>query len=171
MIDGGKSIYRLGCGVAVDLTNAADLVSSAERAERPEGALLAARRAVDILEYADVLGGESSATWAEQARHRRATLLRRARFVVANRAFQVGELGAALDAAERAVAADALDEAAYRTLMIVYAASGEPARALIAYERLRESLADELGTHPATVTQELHVEILRGRSPKPISMM
>jgi DNA-binding SARP family transcriptional activator len=92
-------------------------------------------------------------------------LVRRARLAAANRALHVGELSAARDAAERAVADDALDEAAYRTLMVVYAASGEPARALIAYERLRGALADELGTYPATATRDVHVDILRGRPP------
>ena len=49
--------------------------------------------------------------------------------------------------------------------MMVHAASGEPARALIAYERLRGTLADDLGTYPATATRDLHVDVLRGRQP------
>jgi DNA-binding SARP family transcriptional activator len=167
LIEGGNTIYRLGGDVAVDLTNAAGLVSFAERAEDGNEALLAAEQALNILECADVLCGEPHAKFAEPAREHRVMLLRRARLAAAHRALQAGEMDVARDAAERAAAADALDEAAFRTLMMVHAASGEPARALIAYQRLRSSLADELGAHPAAATQELHVEILRGRSPVP----
>ena len=41
------------------------------------------------------------------------------------------------------------------------AAAGEPARALVAYEALRGTLAGELGADPAPQTQELHLAILR----------
>jgi DNA-binding SARP family transcriptional activator len=165
LIEGGRAMYRLGGPVTVDLNDAAELVSTAERGGDSGVALRAARRALGLLEHADVLGAEPHAQWAEPAREQRAMLVRRARLAAADRALHVGELSAARDVAERAVADDALDEAAYRILMVVHAASGEPARALIAYERLRGILADELGTYPATATRALHVDILRGRPP------
>jgi DNA-binding SARP family transcriptional activator len=37
----------------------------------------------------------------------------------------------------------------------------EPARAMVAYHRLRTTLAVELGTDPATTTRALHVAVLR----------
>lgn len=124
-------------------------------------ALLAARQALDLLEHGDVLGGEPDAKWAEPAREQRRMLVRRGRLAAANRALQAGELYAARYAAERAVADDAFDETAHRTLMVVHLASGEPARALLAYERLRVTLAAELGTDPTPATRDLHVGILR----------
>jgi DNA-binding SARP family transcriptional activator len=45
--------------------------------------------------------------------------------------------------------------------MSASAAAGEPARALVAYEALRERLAEELGADPAPQTQEFHLAILR----------
>ena len=95
LVEGGKPMYRLGGHVAVDLNDAADLVSTAERAEDSHVALLAARRALDLLEHADVLGAEPDVKWAEPAREQRTTLVRRARLAAANRALHVGELSAA----------------------------------------------------------------------------
>ena len=75
----------------------------------------------------------------------------------------------ALTAAERALGhADAatiavpLDEAAWRAVMAAHTAAGEPAAALAAYGRLRQTLAEELGTDPAPESQVLHLGILRG---------
>ncbi len=41
-------------------------------------------------------------------------------------------------------------------------ADGRPAEALAAFERLRQTLADELGTDPSAALQELHLAVLRG---------
>ena len=41
-----------------------------------------------------------------------------------------------------------LEEAAWRAAMAAHAVAGEPAAALAAYERLRQILAEELGTDP-----------------------
>jgi DNA-binding SARP family transcriptional activator len=164
LVEGGRALYRLGGHVGVDLSDAADLVSRAERVKEAGMALQAAGHALALLEHGDVLGAETDAKWAEPAREQRTMLVRRARLTAAEAALQVGEIGVARDMAERAVADDAFDEAAYRTLMVAHIANGEPARALIAYERLRGTLADELGTYPSTATRDLHIQILRGRS-------
>jgi DNA-binding SARP family transcriptional activator len=47
--------------------------------------------------------------------------------------------------------------------MRAYHMAGEPARALSAYERLRTTLATELGIDPSAPTRDLHVAILRER--------
>jgi hypothetical protein len=77
----------------------------------------------------------------------------------------------ALRYARAAVAADPLDEAAYRGLMQAYALTGEPARALAAYEELRTTLAAELGVDPTRATRDLHVAILQDRVPEPARSM
>jgi DNA-binding SARP family transcriptional activator len=59
------------------------------------------------------------------------------------------------------MAADPLDELAYRWYMSACAAAGEPAKALVAYAALRERLASKPGTDPARPTRELHLAILR----------
>src|SRR5262249_14954552 len=63
--------------------------------------------------------------------------------------------------AEAALAVDPLDEAAGRLLMRAHVTAGEPALALRVYERLRHTLAAELGASPAAQTQDLHVAVLR----------
>ena len=59
------------------------------------------------------------------------------------------------------MAADPFDEAAHRWYMSASAAAGEPAKALAAYEALRQRLGDNLGTDPAPQTRDLHLAILR----------
>ena len=88
-------------------------------------------------------------------------LLRRARLTAAEAALVTGDPGLAARYAEAAMAADGLDEAAHRLYMSAAAASGEQARALLAYAALRERLSAELGTDPAPQTRELHLAILR----------
>jgi DNA-binding SARP family transcriptional activator len=73
---------------------------------------------------------------------------------------RTGDVGTARLAAEAAVAADPIDEAAYRALMLAYDAGGEPIRAVAAYRQLRVTLASELGVHPTPPTSDLHVAIL-----------
>jgi hypothetical protein len=77
----------------------------------------------------------------------------------------VADHARALDHARAAATADPLDEAAWRALMTAQVAAGAPAAALAAYEQLRATLADELGTDPAPETQALHLSILRGVPP------
>jgi predicted ATPase/DNA-binding SARP family transcriptional activator len=67
-----------------------------------------------------------------------------------------------LDALEQVVAEFPRRERAVGLLMRALAAVGRPADALSAYEKLRETLADELGADPSPDIADLHVRILRG---------
>lgn len=172
---GGRAGYRLGTQVRVDLSEATDLVGQAEAwMDRGESApaLAAARPALDILQSGGVLDDEPDAEWAEAARAGHLALLRRARRAVAEAALAVGASRVARTVAEEAVAADPFDETAHRTLMQAYAETGEPARALAAYHRLRFALATELGIDPAASTRALYQAILTGaaaaRRPAPL---
>jgi len=165
-IVGGRTGYRLGDAVRIDLSECAKLTAEAE-AQLASGmaatALAAAASAVEQL-AGEVLEDEPDAVWAAPARRTHVELMRRARRVSAEAALRVGAVHAARAVAEDAVAADALDEPAYRALMRAHAAAGEPVRALAAYQRLRTTLADELGVDPAPVTRDLYVAILRHRA-------
>jgi DNA-binding SARP family transcriptional activator len=88
------------------------------------------------------------------------TLPRGARHTAAELALRVGDFRLARTTADAAVAADPFDEPATRLLMRAHLAGGEPARALIAYERLRTTLATELGIDPTDATRDLHLTIL-----------
>ncbi len=162
---GGRAGYRLGETVGVDLHEAAELVAEAETLLRDGEASLCAVAAESGLALLD--GGPALAEysaeldWAERTRDMQARLLRRARVTVAEAALRTGEPERACPPAEAAIAADPLDEAACRLLMRACFALGEPAQALLAYERLRRTLAVELGTDPALATQELYFAVLR----------
>jgi DNA-binding SARP family transcriptional activator len=169
IVVGGRVGYRLGAQVRVDLFDASELVESAEAATNDDHALRSARLAVSQLDKGEVVDDWPDVYWAESARRMRASLLRRARHLAAEAALRVGDLRTARDAAEAAVAADAFDEVACRTLMCAYAAAGEPVRALLAYERLRSTLAAGLGVYPAPQTRDLHAAILQGAAaPVPV---
>jgi predicted ATPase/DNA-binding SARP family transcriptional activator/tetratricopeptide (TPR) repeat protein len=55
-----------------------------------------------------------------------------------------------------------LRERMHELLIRALAADGRQAEALAAYERVRATLADELGTDPGTRLREVHVAVLRG---------
>ena len=165
IIVGGRHGYRLAGEprVGVDLDAAA---RCCERAESklpgsPAIALAAAERALGLLSADIALAEEPYAIWADPAREQLRRLLRRGRLTAAEAALTIGAAGPAARYAEAALAADPLDETACRWYMSASAAAGEPARALVAYEALRGTLAGELGADPAPQTQELHLAILR----------
>ncbi|SED79566.1 transcriptional activator domain-containing protein [Jiangella alba] len=164
VVAGGRSGYRLGDGVRVDLHVAADLVDEAElrlATAEPALALAAAQAALDLVGAAPLLADEADAAWAGEGRRLQADLTGRARAVAAEAGVRTGDVTAALAAAEAAAAAEPLDERSARSLMRAYDAAGEPARALAVFDRLRAGLAAELGVDPAPPTRELHLAILR----------
>lgn len=156
--------YRLGPGIRVDLHHAADLVVRAEAllgANEPARAMVSGRLGLTALEESPVLTDERDSEWVQPVRRLQDHMLRRARHVVASAALAAGDVAGAVSAAEAAVAADPFDEAAHRLLISAHHARGDPVSALLAYERLRATLAEELGIDPARATRDLHREILR----------
>ncbi|MBA2894509.1 ATP-binding protein [Nonomuraea soli] len=168
VIEGGSGGYRLGASVEVDLTVAAGRIAEAE--ERLTGrelalALAAARAASGLLDGPGVLADRPDVWWAEPARAAHEALLRRARHLAAEAALRAGNSAAAVSAAGEAMRADPLDESACRLLMRAHDGAGEAGRALAVYERLRSTLAQELGADPSPATRDLHAAILAERSP------
>jgi DNA-binding SARP family transcriptional activator len=164
MVVGGRRGYRLGETIRVDLYDAADLITQAEAAlthGRAAAGLTPAEQGLNLIVGGAVLSDYPTTEWAERARAMQTGLLRRGRHAGAEAALQAGAPARAQAIAEAAIAADALDERAHGMLMRAHADLGEPARALIAYERLRATLATELGTGPVAATRALHVAILR----------
>jgi LuxR family maltose regulon positive regulatory protein len=66
---------------------------------------------------------------------------------------EAGRMDAASDCYVRLIEADALFEAPYRNLMLLYQRGGEPGEARAVYERLRTILAMRLKTMPSSETQ------------------
>ena len=165
LIQGGRAGYRLaaGPGVVVDLDVAAGFCEQAEGklGSAAAVALAAAERADELLAAGTAIGDEPYADWADPAREQVRELLRRVRLAAAEASLATGDPRRAAGFAEAAIAADPLDEAAHRWYMSASAAAGEQARALAAYEALRQRLGRELGADPAPQTRELHLAILR----------
>jgi DNA-binding SARP family transcriptional activator len=164
LIQGGRAGYRLAesPGIAVDLDAAARFCEQAEgKLATAAVALVAAERAHEMLAAGTAIGDEPYADWADPAREQVRELLRRARLAAAESALATGNPRLAAGYAEAAMAADPLDEAAHRWYMSASAAAGEQAKALTAYEALRQRLRRELGADPAPQTRELHLAILR----------
>jgi DNA-binding SARP family transcriptional activator len=165
VILGGRPGYRLAGlpEVSVDLDAATRYCERAERklTASPAIALVAAEQAIELLAGDVALADEPYSSWVGPARDELRGLLRRARLAAAEAALATGDTRTAVRCAEAAMAADPLDEVAYRWYMSACAAAGEPAKTLVAYAALRERLASELGADPAPPTQELHLAILR----------
>jgi len=164
-ITGGRTGYRFEVAdCLVDVDEAQRLVLEAEaqlRAARPALAASAAGQALAIFEQGRYLEDEPFAPWAEEGRRHADRLLRQARRVAWNAALTLGEHGAALDVATRAVEADPLDEEAHRARMEALYRSGDVGGALAAYEALRTTLDEELGADPSPQTEELYLAVLR----------
>jgi len=166
-ISGGRGGYRFvaGPGLAVDLDEAEQMVAEAERrngAGQPALARVATERARELLGAGRLFQEEASAEWVEAGQRELDRLVRRARRADWLASMELSDHRRAIEAAEAAVASDPLDEEAYGVVMRAHHASGEPGRALAAYERLRTVLQEELGADPGPGTQALHLAILRG---------
>ena len=177
VILGSRQAYRLAeePAVIVDLDAAGRYCGQAELklGGSPAIALAAAEQAIGLLAADVALADEPYATWVDPARDQLRNLARRARLAAAEAALATDDARTAIRHAEAAIAADPLDEAAYRWYMSACAAAGEPAKALMAYATLRDRLAEELGADPAPETREIHLALLRQhpsqlpRSPHP----
>jgi DNA-binding SARP family transcriptional activator len=100
--------------------------------------------------------------WAFAARHEREQALLAALERLAAYAANRRDYNAAADYLRRIIAVDAWREGAYRSLMQVYAATGEFAAATHLYRELRLLLHQELNITPAPETVELYRALLAG---------
>lgn len=78
-----------------------------------------------------------------------------------------GEPERAIEELEALRAEHRLDERIAAALVTAFAAAGRQADALLAYERIRTALADELGVDPSSELQAAHLAVLRGSSQHP----
>jgi len=80
---------------------------------------------------------------------------------------RAGEAGGLIADLEGLARANPLRERSVELLMRALVADGRPAEALATYQRLRETLAEELGADPSPALQQLHVAVLRGELATP----
>ena len=164
-ISGGRKGYRFepaGCEVDIDVAERlVDEAGAQLRARRPALAASAAAQARSLLEAGAFLEDEPFAPWAEEGRRHAERLVRQARRASWTAALAVGDNAAAREVAARAVEANPLDEEAHRAGIEALYRNGEPGAALAAYERLRTTLVEELGSDPSPQSEALYLAILR----------
>ena len=146
----------------VDLEVAADSIHEAEVALR-NGDSRAAYGPSAIAHHIarrPLLAGDDS-PWADAKRDKLRGILVRALECRAEVYLWNKEHTLAVEAAKDVVALEPFRETAHQLLMRAHAASGNSAEALLAYERCRKLLAEELGVDPSRATKAIHEEILR----------
>ena len=172
---------REGAGVAIDVEEAARLVTEAESllvAGRSTEADQAAGRAVSLLS-APLLEGEGEEngeggdggadavgrSWLARQRAELRVLRHRAERVASSTASSAGRHDSAVALARAALSDDPCDEESQRALMRAHVAAGDRNAALAAYGACRRTLADELGVASSPETEALYLQILADGTP------
>ena len=143
----------------LDIEAAERLTTEAERRlarERYAAALSAARGALALLRSGSPSDALTDAVGGRLTAH--------ARHLCARALLASGDHARAVEVAQQALDADALDEEALRLAMTGMAAGSRSPAALALYEVLRERLVDELGVSPSPATDLVHRAVLRGDS-------
>ncbi|HEX6597249.1 MAG TPA: BTAD domain-containing putative transcriptional regulator, partial [Acidimicrobiales bacterium] len=134
--------------VDVEEARAALQAAAAALAAGDAAAARASATAAEQIAARDFLPG-ATGTWVERRQDDLRELRVAALEVMAEATLGLGDLGAAVAAAERAVGLEPLRESAHLLLVRARAAAGNRAEALRAYERLRRALGEELGVSPS----------------------
>jgi SARP family transcriptional regulator, regulator of embCAB operon len=140
-------------------TNAVDRAEGAWRGRDLATAWAEATVAASVTRR-PLLAGEDQ-PWIAQERGRLRGLRVRGLEVLAAVYLARGEAVLAREVAQELVGLEPLREAGHRLLMHAHVAGGDRAEALRVHQRLRESLAEELGIDPSPETGALHRAILR----------
>jgi DNA-binding SARP family transcriptional activator len=169
-IKGGEGRYQLALppGSAVDLERAMAALHQAEGLMRQAawGAVVAEAQVAIEIAARGFLNGEGG-EWVEGQRR----LLAEARVhalectVVAELAR--GHAALAEREAEQLVALAPLREAGHRLLMQALAAGGNPGQAVLAYDRCRRLLREQVGVAPSVEMEQLYRQLTRRREPTP----
>ena len=165
----GVTLYRgfaqyqlhLPADVWIDMeagVSALDRAEAALRTGQPGGLLGAATVAATIARRPFLSGVDGF--WADSQRNRLNRQLLRALDCLNGKQAATGELALSVETAIEAITLDPYRERAYRQLMQAYEATGNRAKAVGAYHRLRELLAEELGTEPSSETEALYLKLL-----------
>ena len=171
LIQGGRAGYRLAAAprVVVDLDAAARLCDQAEGklVTAVAVALAAAERAHELLSAGTAIGDEPYADWADPAREQVRRLLRRVRLAAAEVVLATGDPRLAAGYVEAARPPICSTRRHTGGTCRPRPRQASQAKALAAYEALRQRLGRDLGTDPAPQTRELHLAILREQDSSP----
>jgi SARP family transcriptional regulator, regulator of embCAB operon len=101
--------------------------------------------------------------WIERRRERLASILVRALECRAEIYLWNGEHSLAVEVAQEIISLHPFRETGYRLLMRAHSAAGNPAEALLVYERCRTLMSEELGIPPSEQTKEVRRSVLGSR--------
>jgi DNA-binding SARP family transcriptional activator/tetratricopeptide (TPR) repeat protein len=164
----GRTEVRLELpeGTWIDVEAAEADVAAAEQAlaRGEQGTSASHARAAAELLQAPLLAGEG-APWIDEARRALDDLAVRALEFEAEAELAGGNPRDAERAARALVARAPFREAGHVLVMQALEAQGNTAQALLAYERVRALLRDELGTTPSRALSDLHARLLAGDVP------
>jgi DNA-binding SARP family transcriptional activator len=162
----GTVLLRLPAGTVVDVLAAREQVERSEErlnAGEPAAALADADAAVQVLSQ-PFLAGEDGC-WADSVRREHQGLRSRALTVSAQARMLRGEHAMAARAAQDLLDSEPLLETAWQLLMRALAAGGNRAEALVAYDRCRRLLVQELGVGPSVETEWVYLSLLADDAP------
>jgi DNA-binding SARP family transcriptional activator len=167
-IRGGEGRYLLALppGSVVDLEQATGALHRAEVHLR-QGALsaaLAEARVATEVAARGFLNGEGG-DWVEGQRQRLAEIRVHALECTVTAELARDNAALAEREAELLVALAPLRESGHRLLMQALVAGGNRAQAVVAYDRCRRLLADQVGIAPSPETERLYRQIIGARSP------
>ena len=158
----GAYQLQLPASAWVDLEAAADAIHRAETALR-DGNLRDSvgfgRVAANVTARPLLMG--AAGPWVERRRSLLRDIRLRALDCLAKAWLAAGDAATAARDADLAVELDPFHEPSHRMLMRALNESGNRAGALLAYERCRKLLAEELGADPSPETEAVYLEILR----------
>ena len=159
----GFGLYRilLPTDAWIDLeagTSAIDQAEGALRAGEPGRVLGPATIAATVARRAFLPGVNGE--WVDSQRGKLERQLLRSVDCLSEMWLSSGDSVLAVETATKAVALDPFRERSYQLLMKAYAAGGNRAKAIELYHRLRELLAEELGTETSSETQALYLKML-----------
>lgn len=160
---------HLPAATEIDVEEAADALVRARAALEgadPAAARAEAERAVRLAGRGFLPGG--AGPWVERQQAAWEDLGTRALETLAEAALAAGDAGAALAAADQAVARQPIRESAHLLRIRAHAAAGNRGEALRAYEGLRQVLADELGVPPSPLAEAAYLALLRDGGPAPV---
>lgn len=163
LIVAGEGWYRLALppGGRVDLATAEASVHSAETmVHKGDPRVAAAQAAVAAMICSRPALPDLDHPWVDQVRARVQTAHTRSLRVLAHAYLALGEYHLAEAEATRLIAAEPLHESGYEALMTAHLALGTHTLGLLAYQRCRTVLAEELGTRPGPAIHALYQQLL-----------
>lgn len=154
--------YRIAAPIELDADTFAREVTTARRELARGEALLERMRAALALYHGDFLAGELVGDWHLERRDHLARLCVDGLLALGDRLLEGERWLEAADAYRAVLDRDPLHEASYRQLMRCLAHAGERPQALRLYQRLSDTLRDELATTPAAETVRLYRQLQTG---------